>query len=253
MAKPRTIVIEIPQPCHQDWGQMQPVAQGRFCGHCQETVIDFTRWSDKQLFDFFAGNNKPVCGRYLATQLGRHISLPPQPHSRLYRIVAAMGLALVFTHATEVKVHARQPMAFQLPVGLGPEGGDTARAGQGGIRGIVLDNKHEPLINASVRLMQGGILICGTITDFEGNYEMKGIKPGNYDVTISYTGFRTSTVTGVPVADTGAATVLTANMVPDNSSYRNMQIVAGRRRPLSDPFVPDRVIIDRQRIKNMGY
>ncbi len=68
------------------------------------------------------------------------------------------------------------------------------------ILGTVLDEKKEPVINASVRVMQGGILRAGTVTDYDGKYSAKPLDPGLYDVTVSYAGKKTQTITGVVVA-----------------------------------------------------
>jgi hypothetical protein len=43
MKKPAPILITIPEPCTQDWNEMQPVPGGRYCAHCQKAVVDFSR------------------------------------------------------------------------------------------------------------------------------------------------------------------------------------------------------------------
>lgn len=63
-------VISIPAPCHENWDAMTPAQQGRHCGACQKTVIDFTMMSDGQILDVLRRNNRP-CGRYRASQLDR--------------------------------------------------------------------------------------------------------------------------------------------------------------------------------------
>lgn len=71
------------------------------------------------------------------------------------------------------------------------------------ILGTVTDKKKEPLIGASVRIEQGGILKGGTVTDFDGKYSVKNLDPGNYDVTVSYVGYKTSKQTKVLVTPGG--------------------------------------------------
>lgn len=70
--------LQIPEPCHENWNEMTPVEQGRYCGACQQNVVDFTGMSDAQLITFF---KKPstgsVCGRFNTEQLHREI-VPPQ-------------------------------------------------------------------------------------------------------------------------------------------------------------------------------
>ena len=68
------------------------------------------------------------------------------------------------------------------------------------IRGVVTDNKKEPLVNASVLIKQNGIMKAAALTDFDGNYSIKGLDSGYYDVTVSYLGYKTATTTRVPIS-----------------------------------------------------
>ena len=40
--------------CSEDWNNMKPCEQGRFCGSCQKTVVDFTEKSDAEIQEMFA-------------------------------------------------------------------------------------------------------------------------------------------------------------------------------------------------------
>jgi hypothetical protein len=68
------------------------------------------------------------------------------------------------------------------------------------ILGTVTDKKKEPLVNASVQVKQGGILKGGVVTDFDGNYSVKPLEPGSYEVVISTVGYATTTIKGVVVS-----------------------------------------------------
>jgi len=67
------------------------------------------------------------------------------------------------------------------------------------ISGTVLDDKKQPLPSAAVQVYQGGILKGGNVTDFDGNYTIKPLDPGYYDVLVLYPGFDSMMVTGVVV------------------------------------------------------
>jgi len=106
MQKP--LQITIPEPCTQEWEEMTSCNNGRFCGQCQKTVIDFTTWSDAELYKYFdAHKNEHFCGRYMSTQLNRDINILHQPHSALYKSFIALGLTLIFTQVPNSYVKAQ--------------------------------------------------------------------------------------------------------------------------------------------------
>jgi hypothetical protein len=65
-------IISIPTPCHEDWNDMTPKEQGRHCGSCCKTVVDFTTWQPQEILLHFK-SNKNVCGRFTADQLNEPI------------------------------------------------------------------------------------------------------------------------------------------------------------------------------------
>jgi hypothetical protein len=65
-------IITIPTPCHEDWNAMTPKDQGRHCGSCAKTVVDFTTWQPQEILLYFK-SNKSVCGRFTADQLNEPI------------------------------------------------------------------------------------------------------------------------------------------------------------------------------------
>jgi hypothetical protein len=65
-------IITIPTPCHEDWNAMTPNNQGRHCGSCAKTVVDFTIWQPQDILLHFK-SNKNVCGRFTADQLNEPI------------------------------------------------------------------------------------------------------------------------------------------------------------------------------------
>jgi CarboxypepD_reg-like domain len=73
----KKIQLSIPTPCHENWDNMTPVQQGKFCDSCQKQVIDFSNMSDREIATFF---KKPstgsVCGRFMQDQLDKSIEIP---------------------------------------------------------------------------------------------------------------------------------------------------------------------------------
>jgi hypothetical protein len=50
---------------------MTPDQQGRFCTHCQKTVVDFTAMTDEQVLAHLQRTGGPNCGRFRPDQLNR--------------------------------------------------------------------------------------------------------------------------------------------------------------------------------------
>jgi carboxypeptidase family protein len=208
MAKLHSIQINIPHPCSQNWDEMTVNGIGRHCEHCTKTVIDFTTWSDTALYNFFAKNSAGVCGRFLSAQTDRYINIPYQPHSRLYRIAVALGLTLIFTQTPDLLAQSRPPKTEQTSIlkqidSTGNEGG--------GITGRIFDDKKEPLPSAVVEVFQNGVLKGGKVTDFDGNYKIKSLEPGLYDIVVLYAGYDSILLNGFVVS-------------PNSTSSQNFQL-----------------------------
>jgi Carboxypeptidase regulatory-like domain/Secretion system C-terminal sorting domain len=67
------------------------------------------------------------------------------------------------------------------------------------ITGKVTDGSGEPLIGASVRVLQGTANVTAGITNMEGQFKLQ-VAPGNYTVEVSYTGYATKRYTEIAIA-----------------------------------------------------
>lgn len=63
------------------------------------------------------------------------------------------------------------------------------------LSGMVRDDKEE-LPGASITVKQGGKLVRGAVTDATGAYRVQ-LVPGDYEVEVSYTGYKTQQMTGI--------------------------------------------------------
>ena len=56
-------MIQIPDPCHEDWSKMKIVRKGRHCLSCTKNVIDFTKMERYEIIEYLLLNkDKSVCG-----------------------------------------------------------------------------------------------------------------------------------------------------------------------------------------------
>lgn len=60
--------VVIPEPCHEQWDNMQARDNGRHCFACQKTVVDFTGWEADAIVAYLK-TNKQTCGRFTTDQL----------------------------------------------------------------------------------------------------------------------------------------------------------------------------------------
>lgn len=65
------------------------------------------------------------------------------------------------------------------------------------LKGKVTNQDGEPVEYATVRLMQQDALILGAYTDENGNYTLKPIPSGKFDLVVSNTGCQTYKVEGI--------------------------------------------------------
>jgi len=56
-------ILQIPKPCRENWHEMRPDDDGRYCLHCAKTVVDFTGMSDEQIIAFLEDSHGKICGR----------------------------------------------------------------------------------------------------------------------------------------------------------------------------------------------
>ena len=69
--------------------------------------------------------------------------------------------------------------------------------GQTSLAGSVIDDAGEPAMFANVALYKNGVLVTGTTTDIDGNFNISNLDPGTYDVEVSLIGYSTQRVNGI--------------------------------------------------------
>ncbi len=175
------IQLNIPEPCHQDWQQMTPTEQGRFCNACAKQVVDFSMMTDTQVLNYFLNKkDEKVCGRAYPDQLGRMITKPKEPKKRLFWYWNYITMVFLFfskTNSAKAQVgrlkvdtvsrfntNSLQPTLLQCGVKGIPVNGYSM------IKGIVKDREGEPIPFAAVRIKEGEV---GRSADSKGEYSIR--------------------------------------------------------------------------------
>jgi hypothetical protein len=181
--------ISIQSPCNQNWETMTPDGKGKFCSNCNKTIIDFSRLTDTELYQYLQSPNSIHCGRFHNSQLDRPIIpvsvKPKRPWYAIYKPVAA---ALAFFM---LKYSAAATDKKEIATTFSPNNYSKTEKGPIIISGTVRHQNGQPLENAKILL--GDRLVA--TTDKEGRYafELKEYDMKSYMLTISYEGL-TSTV-----------------------------------------------------------
>ena len=76
----------------------------------------------------------------------------------------------------------------------------SAQVGQGALKGKIIDKESkQPLPFVNVVVEMNGNIVTGAASDFDGEFTIKPIPPGKYDVKASFTGYQPVEVKGVVV------------------------------------------------------
>jgi hypothetical protein len=139
MQNKNPLQIRVQEPCMQSWSEMLPENNGRFCGACTQTVIDFSTYTDEQLLAFFSTNNTDrVCGRFRDTQVGTTLQAG-RPWWTSIRSIAAILLPFLMTSRADAQ---RQDTVAQVE---GREPGNVRTVKLRAIMGKPIVNRIEPV------------------------------------------------------------------------------------------------------------
>lgn len=91
------------------------------------------------------------------------------------------------------------------------------------IKGKVVDDTNEPLIGATISIASEGISVS---TDFDGNYEIPGLRNGHYVIEVSYVFFATE----VKEIDLSGMAVVDFAMKPESQTLSEVVVTGQARR-----------------------
>ncbi len=121
---------------------------------------------------------------------------------------------------------------------------------QGELAGRVLDEKKEPMINATVQVYRGGIQMGGIITDWDGNFLIKPLDAGNYNVLVLYAGYDSVMITDVVVSQ-GQRTTQNFSMSRKTNVVKGNFVIRAYKKPLVDQDKPASFIMTKEEINTV--
>ena len=109
---------------------------------------------------------------------------------------------------------------------------------QGTMKGQITDQKSgEPLIGANVVAKQDGQIMGGGRTDWEGNYTIKGLQVGKYEIEVSYMGY-TTVKTEINVKASGF-TVYNEQLEKSGATQLKQVTIKAQKVPVIDIGAPE--------------
>ena len=195
----KSVHIKVADPCHENWNNMTPKEQGRFCGSCQKVVVDFTAMSDKEMLYYISkAAAQHACGRFSREQLNREIK--PTEKKRRFTWAYVWNFLLATFLVTESYAQ-KQPVAnkkpnLQLP-NQSPTVGTFAvdervPVPSKEISGTIIDQDSKQPIAGATIMVQG--TTKGVVTDSLGRFKIMVDDKTAITLEISSVGYETQTL-----------------------------------------------------------
>lgn len=111
--------------------------------------------------------------------------------------------------------------------------------GQGTLKGVVVNAKtNEPEAFVNVQALQNGEMIRGDATNFNGEFTIKPLSAGVYDIKVSAVGFAETEVKGITVKASGSTYADTIKL-QDKTQQLKVVVVTGTKDPLISKGTPE--------------
>ncbi|MCA8832874.1 carboxypeptidase-like regulatory domain-containing protein [Hymenobacter pini] len=188
---PHALTVTIPLPCHENWADMAPTAQGRHCAACAKVVVDFTRLTDAEIVAYLSQASSRSCGRFRAEQLQRPLRITTEaPASRqwLAAALAVLGLGA----ATPVAAQTRSTPPQEQRMLQGEPAAPTPALPDRVIRGRVTDSRSGeglPWITVLLKDTQVGVS-----TNSDGTFELRSTLAVDAPIEFFSIGYKRQTI-----------------------------------------------------------
>jgi len=167
--------IIISKPCSENWKNMKPLEEGRFCSSCEKQVLDFTEFTNQELVNWFKKYSGNTCGRLKPSQLNNLIVSKSTFSLNRFKpglIAASLVALLSFPKLSVAHLKSHYPTFLSDQKSKSPIILDVKKTDElVVIKGRVIDNDDKsPLIGLIIGIKGGKVI--GT-TDAKGNFEIK--------------------------------------------------------------------------------
>ncbi|MDQ0640584.1 hypothetical protein QF042_004149 [Pedobacter sp. W3I1] len=168
--KTRISEVTIPEPCLQNWDEMEKGTGFNFCKACSKNVIDFSGYTNAEIIGVLANSGSSVCGRLSQTQLNQlnyHLSIVPTSNKNWmkYLGVLAIGMSVFVMEARAENLKT----PIEITSSLNKRADDTKTAVPKKIYGYVIGADHKPVAGIRLAILDTKFF---AMTDKNGRYEI---------------------------------------------------------------------------------
>ncbi len=88
----KSYIINLDNPCNENWTSMSTIENGKYCSVCTKNVIDFTSLTDAEIIEQIEKTKGNLCGRFNNSQLNRIIEIQQKQHfgSSIYKLLTGL-------------------------------------------------------------------------------------------------------------------------------------------------------------------
>ena len=201
--KRQNYILNINNPCNQDWKSMTKSNTGKFCSNCSKTVIDFTLLTDQEIIKIVEQTPK-LCGRLNQQQINRSLETKQQTNnSRLYKTLTGLVL-LTSTINSFAKINSSSKIEIvsitNEEVNTPPQEKEKTEPITDNlknvIQGKVIDKSSKEPLPAATVLFKNTKTV--TTTDFDGKFKLiipDSLLTDKIHIIISYVGYENTEIT----------------------------------------------------------
>jgi len=178
------IKISITQPCLENWDKMPFAGQGRYCNNCNKTIIDYTKFTDAELFEFISLHKTIPCGRFHPHQLNVAIQSPVKKKDEKnwpYKIAASVAAFLSFGSLSATA--QKTPVEITIQLSKKTNTTDTVR-NKLIISGNIIDEHNNKL--EKVKVIFNNNVVAETNKDGNFEFEVHDVANKSHLLQFSY-------------------------------------------------------------------
>ncbi|MES2478061.1 MAG: hypothetical protein V4561_03185 [Bacteroidota bacterium] len=171
MKRQNPLMLSIPKPCNENWAEMSVVDKGRFCRHCQKTVIDVSNLDDDELMQFLSAQKESICLRALKIQTNRPFNQPVSIPNKFAYTAATIGFSLLLLAGGNS--FARAPFRPEIVLASEDKRDPFMQAHDSVLlQGYVVDSSRKAIPNVVIKIISDSSQYSVVSSDTEGCFKV---------------------------------------------------------------------------------